>query len=298
MTQRKAVIDIGSNSIKWIVGEKRDDGGVAVLADKQAVTRLGEGLVPGGNLAPAAFSRNVDAVEDFVRRSRALGCGEIVAVGTMALRSASDREAFRSAVRERTGIDVRVLAGEEEARLSFLAVSGGLEGPCTVFDSGGGSTEFIFGDGRTIVRRFSVNLGVVRLTETFGAEPADLGGMERAIERDLAALDAAPQRVVGIGGTVTSMAAVAARMAVYDPSAIEGMRLTAREVERQVALYHDLPVAGRMALPGLQKGRADVILAGSLIVRAILRHLHADQAVVSSRGLRHGVLDELFAKER
>jgi exopolyphosphatase/guanosine-5'-triphosphate,3'-diphosphate pyrophosphatase len=164
-----AVIDIGTNSIKMHVASV-SDGHTTVLGDFTEVMRLGEGLHETGELGAEAIARNVDAVAAFQARASELGAATIVAVGTMALRSAANTEVFTDAVRERCGLEVEVVPGEEEARLSYLAVLSSLgvrKGRVAVFDTGGGSTEFILGKGEEIVERFSLDVGSRRPTEEF-----------------------------------------------------------------------------------------------------------------------------------
>lgn len=305
--KRAAVIDIGSNSAKFLVGQRQTDGSVEAVLEGNEIARLGEGLHENGRLSRAAMERNAKAVADFAARARAFGAEEIRCVGTMALRSASNSAEFLALVKERCGLDVEIISGEEEARLSYLAVLSGLpasDGDIVIFDTGGGSTEFIFGRGREVAERFSVDLGSVRLTETFFAEddPVREGSVALALERIRAELrgagvKAAGGKLVGIGGTVTTMAAVYHKMERYDPDAIQGSTLNIEEVTRQIELYRGLTVAERCALPGLQPKRADVILAGACILQVIMERLGARELTVSDRGVRHGLVWELLQKK-
>ena len=302
---RKAVIDVGSNSVKFLVGELAADGTVRTVVDTNAVVRLAEGLDRTGRLGREAMKRNAEAVARFAAEARERGADEIVCVGTMALRSASNAETFARRVKRSCGVDVRVLPGEEEARLSSLAVLSGLpesDGDLVIFDTGGGSTEFIYARGRDVWKRFSVNVGSVRITENcLKSDPVTGEDVKTALARidaefAEAGVSGAPQRIVGIGGNVTAMAAVKEKLAVYDPERIRGLRLTAEDVDVQIALYASRTGAERRAIPGLPPKRADIILAGACIVRVILTRLGCAELTVSDRGLRHGLMEELFKK--
>lgn len=299
-----AVIDMGTNSLKMHVATLRD-GRTEVLGDFTEVTRLGEGLHETGELSADAIARNVEAIASFQAKAQELGAETTVAVGTMALRSASNSKVFTDAVRERCGLDVEVVPGEEEARLSYLAVLSGLgtgEGRVVVFDTGGGSTEFIFGDGEDILDRFSLDVGGRQPTEEFcTSDPvteAELAAMLADLEAQFARLKPGVDSLVGMGGTVTSMGAVHHKMKVYDADVIQGSVLTLEEVERQVKMYRSLTIDERRGTVGLMPKRADVILAGASIVMTVMRKLGADELTISDRGLRHGLFYDRYVRGR
>lgn len=300
---RKAIIDIGSNSIKFFVGELAPDRSITTVADTSEVTRLSEGLDRTGGISPQVMERNVNAVAAFQARAVELGADQTAAVGTMALRCAKNSGEFVRRVREACGVEVRVIPGEEEARLSYLAARSGLAlqgGELVVFDTGGGSTEFIFGRGAEVVRRFSVNLGAVRITENYlKSDPTAPDEVEAAlaqIDREFAqaGVGGRPAQLVGIGGTVTSMSAVKHKMARYDPDVIQGSTLTRADIQAQISGYSAKTIQERRTIPGLHPRRADVILAGACILDVITRRLNADSLTVSYRGLRHGLAYDLF----
>src|SRR6478735_6088654 len=166
---RRAVIDVGTNSVKFHVGERGEDGSWRTVVDRAAVTRLGDGLAAGERLAPAAVDRTVAAIADMADEARLERAVAVVAVGTAGLRMAADRDDFVEAVRRRCGVVVEVISGEEEARLAARAATAGLAGPgsLVVFDTGGGSSQFTFGHDDQVDEQFSVPVGAVRLTERF-----------------------------------------------------------------------------------------------------------------------------------
>ena len=299
-----AVIDIGTNSVKMHVAAV-NDGRTEVLGDFTEVTRLGEGLHESGRLGAEGIARTADTVAAFQAKALELGAETIVAVGTMALRSASNTKVFNDAVRERCGLEVEVVPGEEEARLSYLAVLSGLgtgEGRVVVFDTGGGSTEFIFGDGEEILDRFSLNVGSRQPTEEFcTSDPVtedELAAMVTHLEGEFACLEAGVDTLVGMGGTVTSLGAVHHEMKVYDPDVIQGSTLALTEVERQVEMYRARTIEERRETVGLMPKRADVILAGAAIVVTVMRKLGTTELTISDRGLRHGLFYDRFVRGR
>ena len=302
---RVAVIDVGTNSVKFHVAERKPEGGWRTVVDRAEVTRLGEGLDGSGELQPAPMRRTLDAIADMADEARRRGAESIAAVGTAGMRIASNADELVEAVRERTGVGIEVISGEEESRLAYLAVKAGVglpEGTIVVFDTGGGSSQFTFGTGERVDERFSVDVGAVRFTERFG-----LGGpvTERvladalaAIAGDLVRLDGRPRpdALVALGGVVTNLAAVKHALAEYDPDVVQGTVLDRAEVDRQIELYRARTADERRTIVGLQPGRAGVILAGACVVRTVMEKLGCDPLVVSDRGLRHGVLLERFGE--
>lgn len=303
---RVAIIDIGSNSIKFFVGERQPDGTIRTLIDQNDIARLGEGLRETGLISDEALERNAQSVAAFAEKARAEGAERIVSVGTMALRTAKNSADFLARVKALCGLDVQIIPGEEEARLSYLAVLSGLPleegGELVIFDTGGGSTEFIFGEGTQLKNRFSVNLGAIRITEAFFADdPVAKGSVEAAIaqiDREFAEAGVAgrPIQVVGMGGTVTSMGAVKHKMIKYDPDVIQGSTLTMEDVQAQIDAYAAKTIEQRREMPGLQPKRADVILAGACILKVILTRLNAPRLTISDRGLRHGLAFDLLTR--
>ena len=299
---RYAVIDVGTNSVKFHIAERAGDGSWLTVVDRAEVTRLGEGLDDSGRLEPEPIRRTADAIAGMVEEAQQNGIEGIAAVGTAGMRTASNSSELIDAVRERTGIEIEVIPGEEEARLAFLAVKAALgqtTGSLVVFDTGGGSSQFTFGHDDRIDERFSVNVGAVRFTEQYGLDGAvgeDVVVQAQAgIAADLG-LDGlpSPDQLVGMGGAVTNIAAVKHELEKYDPAVIQGTVLTAAEVDRQIELYRTRSVGERREIVGLQPNRAEVILAGACVVRTVMAKLGSDSMTVSDRGLRHGVLVERF----
>ena len=301
--QRCAVLDVGTNSVKFHIGERAADGAWHTRVDRAVVTRLGEGFGAQRVITPAALERTALALEDMVAEARRLGVRAIAAVGTAGLRIAGNAAEVLAALQARCGLRIEVLSGEDEARLAYLGARSGLgrfTGSLVVFDTGGGSSQFSFGHDRGVDERFSVEVGAVRFTEAFkldaAASPDTLRAALAAIASDLSRLGGrpVPDALAAMGGVVTNLAAVKHRMAQYDAAVVQGTVLDRAEVERQIELYRSLDAAGRSGIVGLQPQREGVILAGACIVLTVMDKLGKDRLSVSDRGLRHGVLAERF----
>jgi exopolyphosphatase / guanosine-5'-triphosphate,3'-diphosphate pyrophosphatase len=301
--QRHAVIDVGTNSVKFHIAERDPDGSWRTIVDRAELTRLGESLGDQGAIAAEPLERTVAAIADMVEEATRQRVRATAAVGTAGLRIAGNREEVIAAIRARTGITVEVISGEEESRLAYLAVRAGLgptEGSLVVFDTGGGSSQFTFGRGSQVEERFSVNVGAVRYTERFGlagaVAPELLGDALAAIAADLSRLDGRPRpdALVGMGGAVTNMTAVQLGLASYDPDRVQGAVLDRAELDRQIELYRSRDAEARRGIVGLQPKRAEVILAGACIVWTVMDKLGQQSLTVSDRGLRHGLLVHRF----
>lgn len=301
--ERFAVIDVGTNSVKFHLAERDAAGTWTAVVDRAEVTRLGEGLEMNGAIATPALERTALAIEGMVEEARRHDALAIAAIGTAALRKASNGSQVVRALEERIGIPVEVIPGDEESRLAYLGVQAGLDlpgGVVVVFDTGGGSSQFTFGYDGGVDERFSLEVGAVRYTEQFGLDrrvsEAVLTTARQAIAADLARLDGRPRpdALVGMGGAITNLTAVKLGLATYDPAAVHGATLDRSEIDRQIELYGSQDAEARRSITGLQANRSEVILAGACIVRTIMDKLGHDRLTVSDRGLRHGVLLERF----
>jgi exopolyphosphatase / guanosine-5'-triphosphate,3'-diphosphate pyrophosphatase len=300
---RYAVIDVGTNSVKFHIGEQTGTGTMQAVVDRAEITRLGDGMAESGAIASAPLERTIHAIAGMVAEARRHRAQAIVAVGTAGLRTASNREAVVAAIETATGVAVSPISGDEESRLAYLAVRAELglaEGSLVVFDTGGGSSQFTFGHGSEVDERFSVSVGAVRYTERHGlseaVSAAQLEAALAAIASDLRRLDErlSPSALVGMGGAITNITAVMLGLDPYDPNAVQGATLDRTEIDRQIELYRGLDAEGRRSIVGLQPKRADVILAGACIVRTVMGKLGKQSMTVSDRGLRHGLFIDRF----
>jgi exopolyphosphatase/guanosine-5'-triphosphate,3'-diphosphate pyrophosphatase len=301
---RYAVIDVGTNSVKFNISEKRDNGTWRTIVDRAEITRLGEGLEKTGEISSEAMERTVSAIAAMAAEARGNGVTAIAAVGTMGMRTARNSHEFVDAVQQRCGVRIEVIPGAEEGRLAYLAVKSGLgltEGSLVIFDTGGGSTQFTFGRGSAVEEQFSLNVGAVRFTEQYGLSGVvpdeQLRAALDAISADFARIAnrPSPDALVGMGGAITNIAAVKHGLAKYDPNIIQGSVIERAEIERQIELYRSRSLDDRRKIVGLQPKRADVILAGACIVETVMDKLGRDRLSVSDRGLRHGLLIDRFS---
>jgi exopolyphosphatase/guanosine-5'-triphosphate,3'-diphosphate pyrophosphatase len=308
--QRWASIDLGTNTILLLIADIRTDGSFHVVADRAQITRLGQGVDRSGLLSEAAQNRSLVALKDYARQCQNLAVDEVVVVGTSALRDAANREAFIHRLEQECGWKLRVLSGEEEARYSFAAVCCGLDlqgQEALAVDVGGGSTELIRGKDGALTAWVTLQLGSVRLTERYlvSDPPVDEECRRVAafIDRELAYQCAGwrapdtPQTMVGIAGTFTTLAAIAQGLKTYSHSDVHGSRLTRAGVQRLIALFESQSAIQRRQIPGLDPGRADVILAGSLLVERIMAFFNVDQALISDQGVRYGILYEKLERD-
>jgi exopolyphosphatase / guanosine-5'-triphosphate,3'-diphosphate pyrophosphatase len=301
--RRHAVIDVGTNSVKFHIGERDAAGRWRAIVDRAEMTRLGEGLGDHGAIAAEPLERTVAAIAAMVDEARRHQVRATAAVGTAGLRIARNRHEVVAVIRDRTGIAVEVIPGEEEGRLAYLAGRAGLGAPggsLVVFDTGGGSSQFTFGQGSKVLERFSVNVGAVRYTERYGlagaVAPEVLTDALAAIAADLSRLDGRPRpdALVAMGGAVTNMTAVKLGLVTYDPDLVQGATLDRAEIDRQIELYRTRDAERRRQIVGLQPKRAEIILAGACIVRTVMDKLDHQTLTVSDRALRHGLLLDRF----
>ncbi len=300
---RVATIDIGTNTVLLLVAERRHDGELVALEERATITRLGEGVDATRRFKETAVARTKACLDDYAAVVSGLGVSLVDVVGTSAMRDAEGGEVIVEHARGRFGVPARVLSGAEEALATFRGALSGLPacgGPVTVYDIGGGSTEVVVGvSGRAPTYARSFDVGSVRLTERHlkGDPPADL---ELAAAREEAARILAPVALeradlarggvpVGIAGTVTTLAAMARGIVPYDGARVHGSSLARGELSALVDRLASMPLARRRGVPGLDPGRADVIVAGGIVVLSVLDALGADGTRVSDRGVRWGL---------
>jgi exopolyphosphatase/guanosine-5'-triphosphate,3'-diphosphate pyrophosphatase len=297
--KRVAAIDIGTNSVLLLVAEARDDG-VVPLVERATITRLGQGVDRSRRLAPEAIDRTLACLERYAEDIRQHAPDHLLVVGTSAMRDADGGASFRERARALLGVEPAVASGDEEAELTFHGALAGLPlaGDVLVFDVGGGSTEIIAGDSRTGPRdKISLDIGSVRLTERHvRADPPAPHELEAVREDVRAALSkvpflaGAPRQVVGVAGTVTTLAAHVKQIAPYDGARVHGARIEASDVTQAAAELASLTLEQRRRLPALDPKRADVIVAGAVLVDELLRFCGAEALTVSDRGVRWGLV--------
>ncbi len=298
MSKRIATIDIGSNTFLLLISES-DGRRVVPLQTGYGVVRLGEGTDKTGRISEAAMERAMDCLQDFWQHIRAAGCEQVYACGTSALRDASNSGDFIERVCQRFGLEIQIIEGRQEAAYSFYgALSDAPEtpGPVLVVDIGGGSTELSFGDQSGLKLYASLKVGTVRMTERYiRHDPVTEGevlALREAVRHQLAGvefLQQQPGTIIQVDGTGTILATMALKLEVYDDERIHHMRLQHSEIEKLTATLIAHTIADRSRLPGLPANRADVILAGALIIDEILKTAGRNAVMISTRGLRYGM---------
>jgi exopolyphosphatase/guanosine-5'-triphosphate,3'-diphosphate pyrophosphatase len=298
-----AIMDIGTNAIKFHISEKSPGGKWRTLLDKAEVTRLGEGLNRTGKINPEAMERNIAVIGKMIEFASKSNVDPIYAIGTMALRTAKNASEFIVQVKNKFGISVEIISGDDEARLSFLAVKSSLDirnGNFMIFDIGGGSTEFISGNDGEIKQKISLNIGVVRLTEDIlTSDPItqqECNEVNEIIQNVFSAIAVTNpiDRLVGVGATLTTLGAMKLKMAKYDPEIIHGSKLSISEVDGILSLLQSKTIAERKKIVGLEPRRADEIFAGALIVQSVMKKANASSVIISDKGVRHGYLIDRF----
>jgi exopolyphosphatase / guanosine-5'-triphosphate,3'-diphosphate pyrophosphatase len=299
-TSTIAALDVGSNTVLMLVAEL-SGGRVRPLAELLKITRLGRGVDRTAILDPGAAALTLDAIAEFVEKARALGARKILTAATAALRDARNGPEFIEQVRRRAGLELEIISGQTEARLNFLAAVHGLGidpvEAILIVDIGGGSTELIRCEAGAQPAMVSLQLGSVRLTERFiSHDPPSAGEQAQiydAVRGQLAALgwdNFRPARLVGVAGTVTTVAAVATGLGTQDHSSVHGRQLTKDQVADTVRHFFSLTVAQRRQLPGMVAGRADVICAGAAILACVTQFFGAQSVIVSDQGVRWGLV--------
>jgi exopolyphosphatase/guanosine-5'-triphosphate,3'-diphosphate pyrophosphatase len=296
---RVAAVDCGTNSVRLLVTDIVDEV-QSDLHREMRVVRLGEGVDRTGSLAPQAIERTRLALHDYATTCGELAVERIRMVATSASRDADNADDFRVMVRDVLDVDPEVIDGDEEAMLSFVGATRALDpsaGPFLVLDIGGGSTEVVLGT-EQVSAALSVDIGCVRLTErhlhgdppTAAEIEAAEADVDDAIEKIRAAVPVEQTRTaVGLAGSVTTVAALALGLPSYDRSRIHLTHLPADDVERVTADLLVMTRAQRAALPVMHPGRVDVIGAGALILRALVRRLDLPDVLVSEADILDGI---------
>ena len=293
---RVAAIDIGTNSSRLLVADVAG-GRVTPIERRSRVTRLGRGVDLSGRLSAEAIEDVCAAIAEYVELTRELGVERVDAIATSAVRDAGNGSAFIAELRERFALSARVLDGEEEARLTYLgATSEHVPGqPTLVVDIGGGSTELIVGRGEEIAFHTSLQVGVVRHSERHIASDPPAASELEALAGDVrgqieAATVAAPgaDEAIAVAGTPTSLAAVEMELVPYDPARVHGHVLSLPAIQRMLSQLASVPLAERVAIPGLHPDRAPTIVAGVVVLVETMRAFDLERIAVSEHDILYG----------
>jgi len=294
-----AAIDIGTNSVKLLVGRVTGQR-VSPLLHRSIITRLGEGLQRTGEISPEAADRTLTALAELRSLARERSAERLEAVGTLVFRAAKNGRAFVERVAREAGLEIRVLSGEEEATLSFLGATGASKAPQVLgIEIGGGSTQIMVGTHSTLHASWSLPMGAVTLTEEFlGTDPPaaeEMMAMSAAIRRHLQQVVARVGKdgeLVGIGGTVSAILTQLRKSDGCDPREFHQTSVSF-ETLSALSIHLSLKTVADREQMGIEKGRADIITAGAWILTAAMSHLQAGELRASAHGLRHGLLIEM-----
>jgi exopolyphosphatase/guanosine-5'-triphosphate,3'-diphosphate pyrophosphatase len=297
--RRVAAIDIGTISVRLLVADIRDGRPEQVFRQAE-ITRLGEGLRPGGTLSEAAKERTAAVVARFVEKARRLGAGSILLAGTSACREGADGPEFVRGLGRKYEATALVLSGAEEAALAYAGASLDVADAPVVFDVGGGSTELIRRSAEGAIESVSLPLGASRGTETWiKSDPPLVEEIDAAGAEALALMEplrprfgagaAGTARLVGVAGTVTTLACLDAGLQAYDAEVIHLRALSLDSVEKLIGRLAGMTTTERASLPCVQAGRAPVIVAGALVVRAAMQALGYGEMTISERDILDGL---------
>jgi exopolyphosphatase / guanosine-5'-triphosphate,3'-diphosphate pyrophosphatase len=297
---RIASIDIGTNTVLLLVADIQRDGSLEVVRDEHCIGRLGKGVDEHGIIQKETFYR----IQEILSRLKAIAdsCNveHISVCGTSALRDAQNRQEFIDYIKENLSLDIQIITGIEEAALTYLgAVSDSLQNnlgeSLAVLDIGGGSTEIVVGSGASVVSSISLDIGSVRLTERIlKTSPPTHDALEHAaalVQDHLRNSHPLPPttKLIGVAGTLTTLAALDLRLPAFDRNLVNHHTLPVGTIDR---IYHELKsltVEQLKEYPQIHPSRADILLAGIIILREILKKLHGSTITVSDRGLRYGI---------
>lgn len=309
-----ASIDIGTNTVRLLIAHIDENGNMSDVLVRRAITRLGGGFA-GGRLHHESKRRTLDALADFAQIIAAHGVLNVRCAATSVIREATDGKDFIDEIKNETGLVVDVISGELEASLTLKGVLSQLdkvEDHALVFDIGGGSTEYILAEKGEVMELKSLNMGVVSLTEgCLKSDPpsesdvsdisARVDNFVSALKKDMPSLNningKSDVMLVGTAGTITTLAAMDQELDIYDSRKINNCRLTKETVSRLFDSLLAKTYMERAVMPGLEEGRADLIIAGTIIVLRTMEDLGFDEMVVSDYGLLEGLLLDLAERK-
>ena len=307
---RLAGVDIGTLTCRLLIADISTDGRLTELRSDRRILRLGEGVDQTKQLSVAAMDRVVQCLKEWRELIDATRIDVVAVVATSAVRDAGNRNEFLDRVKREAGFEVELISGEEEARRTMLGIRSGLPHDVTdvlALDIGGGSTEFMLDrPGQPPIVR-SIDIGVVRLCERLlHHDPPSDDEVRQArewITRETKAAIAGmgnyqTATFVGTAGTITSLAAMAQKLSTYEPARIHNYHLRLTTIQELEQTLLSRKKADRVGLPGLEKGREEVIAAGTIIIRTIMETLRMSAVLVSDLGLREGVVINLATMTR
>jgi exopolyphosphatase/guanosine-5'-triphosphate,3'-diphosphate pyrophosphatase len=308
---RIASIDIGTNTIRLLICEQTREGALKKLYIDRVITRLGEGFSDDKNLLnPKAVDRSLTALKGFSKIIREHDINKVRAVATSVVRESKNGREFVNRVKDETGIIVEVISGAQEAELTVAGAlnSVSIEGAhCVIFDIGGGSTEYVYVQNGDIVKLVSINLSVVHLAEEFlkneRESDQDIAKLsltiKKTLEKELKGFEINPRQkqlsLVATAGTPTTLAAIQLGLNEYKPELVNNFILTKYEINSILERLSKIPKKDRANVIGLEKGREDIIIPGTLILLETLKKFSANKVIVSDGGVLEGIACSLVS---
>ena len=305
-----AGIDIGTNTVRLLIADVKDKYNFREIRSERRITRLGEGLIENSRLMPSAEDRTIFVLKEFGEILKGYPVEALTAVATSAVREAENGKEFVDKIKVETDFDIEIISGEEEARRTFIGVLSGLNnrnGSLLIMDIGGGSTEFIVSKNAEVLDSISTGLGVVKLTERFvKSDPvteAEIENLNKIIKDELKNLKNKFNSLnnttfVGTAGTITTLAAIDQNLTLYNPLRINNYILKKKSVDRIFDNLKFMTIEERLNIPALEKGREDLIIAGTVIVQSVMEIFGFNEMVVCDYGLREGIIIDLYNKCR
>ncbi len=308
---RIASIDIGTNTVLMLIADVNDEGCITTVHEEQRIIRLGKNVDAERNIGPEGLKKCADVLNAYKAVADRFSCTVMTACGTSALRDAHNRDGFLEEIKKQTGVSVEVLSGDEEALWTFhggrlvLSDEELRDADLLIMDIGGGSTEFIMGNRSAIHHKISLDIGAVRLTEKFIKNDPMTADEEEALVRFVRNLLKEKlngfriQKVIsmiGVAGTITTLAAMEQAMERYQPEKINGYVITELSLKKLLDDLRPTAMTQRKLIKGLQPERADVIMAGALILWEAMHYFEIDRITVSNHGLRYGLVLRLLER--
>jgi exopolyphosphatase/guanosine-5'-triphosphate,3'-diphosphate pyrophosphatase len=304
---RIAAIDIGTNSIRCIIAEASRDGKFKILDDEKATVRLGEKLAMTGVISAEASQRALEAIQRFRKLVNGLNVEAVEAVATSAVRTATNGKELVTLLSEELGHEIRVISGEEEAELTAASALSNFDmygKRSAMVDIGGGSVEIVLACGNHVEEFYSLDLGAVVMTDRFlKSDPIteeELQKLQSHIRKSLKRLFSGSKvsvdSVIGSGGTLTALGYMAMQMRKDNYVSIHGYEVLRSEVVHLLAMLIRKDLKGRRTIPGLNQDRADIIVAGVVLIDELMRFLDANRILVNERGIREGLLIKAIKK--
>ena len=304
---RIAAIDIGTNSIRCIIAEASNDGKFKILDDEKATVRLGERLAITGIISDEASGRALDAIQRFHQLITGLNVEAVEAVATSAVRTASNGKELIAKLSGELGHDIRIISGVEEAELTASSALSNFDmygKRYAMLDIGGGSVEIVTAYGNHVEEVYSIDLGAVVMTDSFlKSDPiseSELRKLRRhireSLKRTFSSRKISIDSFIGSGGTLTALGCMAMQMRKDNYVSIHGSEVLHAEVVHLLAMLIHRDLKGRRTIPGLNQDRADIIVAGVVVIDEVMRFFNANRVLINERGIREGLLIKSMKK--